>query len=46
MQEFEAYVQRYIKNQNITAEEAKKEAIVDSVRLYYENGDNDYNVWW
>ena len=46
MSEFDSYVQRYIKNKDLTAEEAKKESIVDSVRLYYENGDNDYNVWW
>ena len=45
MSEFEQYVQRYISNKSITAEEAKKEAIIDSVRIHYENGDNDYNAW-
>ena len=46
MSDFEEYVQRYIKNKDISPEEAKQEAIPQSVKRHYENPDRNDNVWW
>lgn len=46
MSEFEQYIQRYIKNKNITPEEAKQEAIIKFVKHHYEDPDRNDNVWW
>lgn len=46
MSEFEAYVQRYAKGNNISVEEAKQHALVKEVEKHYNGTDKDVNKWW
>lgn len=46
MPEYEAYVQRYAKGNNISIEEAKQHAIVQEVKDYYEGVEYVEYKWW
>lgn len=46
MPEFEEYVQKNATKHNISIEEAKQHAIVQSVKSYYENRDKMACSWW
>ena len=46
MPEYEAYVKRYAKGNNISVEEAKQHAIVKEVKRHYESSDNADYRWW
>ena len=46
MPEYEAYVKRYAKGNNISVEEAKQHAIVKEVKRHYEGSNKLDNVWW
>ena len=46
MPEFEEYVQKYATKHNISIEEAKQHAIVQSVKDYHENRDKMSYSWW
>ena len=46
MSDYEEYVEKYAKQNEISIEEAKQEALVKSVKHYYENRDDMPYSWW
>ena len=46
MPDYEEYIEKYAKQNNITIEEARQHALVQNVKSYYENRDNMPYAWW